>query len=52
MLFKINHDVPANTTAAAPVWQKLQVCQGTIEEWNIFCPEAVDEDIYWIAMKY
>lgn len=39
MLYKINRDVPANTTAAAPDWQKLQVCQGTIEEWIIFCPD-------------
>ena len=39
MLYKINRDVPANTTAAAPDWQKLQVCKGTIKEWIIFCPE-------------
>jgi len=39
MLYKINHDVPANTAIAAPDWQKLQVCQGTIEEWIVFCPD-------------
>jgi hypothetical protein len=39
MLYKINRSVPANTTAAAPDWQKLQVCKGTIKEWIVFCPE-------------
>jgi hypothetical protein len=39
LLYKINRDVPANTTAAAPDWQKLQVTKGTIKEWIIFCPE-------------
>ena len=39
MLYKINRDVPANTTVLNPDWQKLQVCQGTIKEWIIFCPD-------------
>ena len=38
MLFKINRDVPANTTIANPDWQKLQVAKGTIVEWIVFCP--------------
>ena len=39
MLYKINRDVPANTTAADPDWQKLRVCKGIIKEWIVYCPE-------------
>jgi len=39
MLFKINHSVPANTTALNPNWQKLKIAQGTITEWLVHMPE-------------
>lgn len=39
MLFKINYDVPANTTALNPDWQKLKIARGTIIEWLIHMPE-------------
>jgi len=39
MLFKINHSVPANTTALNPDWQKLKIAQGTIVEWMVHMPE-------------
>lgn len=43
MLFKKFHSVPANTTEAAPDWQKLAVCNGTIIQWVIFFdPEAAN----------
>jgi len=51
MLYKINRDVPANTTAAAPDWQKLQVCKGTIKEWIIFCPEEC-ADLMKFKVRY
>ena len=51
MLYKINRDVPANTAIAAPDWQKLQVCKGTIKEWIIFCPEEC-ADLMKFKVRY
>ena len=49
MLYKINHDVPANTAIAAPDWQKLQVCKGTIKEWVIVAPlECANLMQFWV----
>lgn len=43
MLFKKFQSIPANTTAAAPNWQKLKILPGTIVEWIIFFdPKAAD----------
>jgi len=51
LLYKINRDVPANTTAADPDWQKLQVCKGTIVEWIIYCPEEC-ADLMQFQVRY
>lgn len=51
MLYKINRDVPKNTTTAAPDWQKLQVCKGTIVEWIIYCPEEC-ADLMQFQVRY
>jgi len=51
MLYKINRDVPANTAIAAPDWQKLQVCKGTIKQWIIFCPEEC-ADLMKFKVRY
>ena len=43
MLYKKFRSVPANTTAAAPDWQKLKVTKGSIKQWVIFFdPEAAN----------
>jgi len=43
MLFKKFRSVPANTTEAAPDWQKLTVAKGVIKQWIIFTdPEAAN----------
>jgi len=38
MLFKIKRSVPANTSKAAPDFQKLSIAKGTIYEWLIHMP--------------
>ena len=51
MLYKKYASIPANTTAAAPNWQKLQVCKGTIKEWIVFCPEEC-ADLMKFKVRY
>jgi len=51
VLYKKYASIPANTTAAAPNWQKLQVCKGTIKEWIVFCPEEC-ADLMKFKVRY
>jgi hypothetical protein len=51
MLSKSYRSVPANTTAHAPDWQKLQVTRGVIKQWVIFFdPEAAN--LLHISIEY
>jgi len=51
VLYKKYASIPANTTVAAPNWQKLQVCKGTIKEWIVFCPEEC-ADLMKFKVRY
>ena len=51
MLFKINYDVPANTSKQAPDHQKLSIAKGTIIEWIVQMPEEC-ADLMQFAVEY
>ena len=51
MLFKLHRIVPANTTKAAPDFQKLSIAKGTIYEWLIQMPEEC-ADLMQFRVEY
>ena len=51
MIYKISHEVPANTTRDNPDWQKLKICKGTIIQWIIFMPEEA-ADLLHFTVEY
>ena len=50
-MFKRSFDVPANTTATAPSWEKLKICKGKIIGWIVFMPEEA-ADLLQLRVQY
>jgi hypothetical protein len=51
MLYKISHDVAANTTQQNPDRQKLKITKGVIKGWYIFFPDET-ADVLHLQIRY
>jgi len=51
MLYKISHNVAANTAEDSPDWQKLAITRGIIVQWIVFMPEEA-ADLLKIRVEY
>lgn len=49
-MYKYHGVVPASTTEAAPLWEKLKIMKGTIVQWVVFQPEECADLLkFWVS---